>query len=540
MSKLQTGFTSGVLAVAAFGLTPLPEAQAQLTLTRSGGLLGEPLHYTVVGGAPDSDFIVGISGNAGPTSFGGSGGGEGLQIDLGLELTKLWTIETLDSAGAGSKGYLLPADVVFQGFALHAQAFTFPGAKTFIDEISNRTALVIGQRYSSHATLGVRGFATDIHTSTVLADGRVFLAGGLDMESDGDVTAATEIYLPSIQEFVPGPVLPAPRAGHSATLLADGRVLLVGGVDSDGTIVSSTVLFDPASGAAQAAAPMLRRRMGHTATRMLDGRVLVVGGLTTLTSGGSASTSSTEVFDPVSGTWSLGPALPTRLSGHAAALDGLGRVVVVGGFEAASGTLLCLGGGCVTNAVHLIALTHSGLAVTPGPPLPQARALLTLAPLSNGDLIAVGGVKPAGVVLTAVPSVNRFEHASISWDSLPDLNSARIEPNVVQVHGGHAVLGGLQGDLISLPDTLYVVSKTFGDLGQLSNVVPPHIVVEPTIEVSDEEFNGWSSVGTLLELRQRALSVAVDEGFRILTTGASVPANGNLEQWVLSGEAFLM
>src|SRR5207247_2277436 len=69
----------------------------------------------------------------------------------------------------------------------------------------------------------------------------------------------------------------APRANHTATRLADGRVLVVGGSTSS-AILASAEIYDPASGTWTATNRMSRGRVGHTATGLADGRVLVAGG----------------------------------------------------------------------------------------------------------------------------------------------------------------------------------------------------------------------------------------------------------------------
>src|SRR5688572_32054759 len=81
--------------------------------------------------------------------------------------------------------------------------------------------------------------------------------------------------------------------GVSATKLDDGRVLVAGGG------VGSTEIYDPATGESAPAASMGQARSNHQAVRLLDGRVLVVGG--------DGYSSTAEIFDPATGTWSFTP-----------------------------------------------------------------------------------------------------------------------------------------------------------------------------------------------------------------------------------------
>ena len=79
------------------------------------------------------------------------------------------------------------------------------------------------------------------HSLTLLPDGRVLAAGGAHPLNinHGDY-ATTEIFDPATNSWSPGPELSGPRTSHSATLLPDGRVLLVGGFVREGEGYSLT------------------------------------------------------------------------------------------------------------------------------------------------------------------------------------------------------------------------------------------------------------------------------------------------------------
>ncbi len=128
--------------------------------------------------------------------------------------------------------------------------------------------------------------------------------------------------------------LASPRAGHSASLLPDGSVLLAGGytVASDGTksFLKSLELYRPESGAFSALSTTLFvARGGHTATTLPDGRILIVGG-DTLVNGQAMPATIAELFDPSSMTISQVQMAKGRTR-HAAVLLPGGRVLVTGG-----------------------------------------------------------------------------------------------------------------------------------------------------------------------------------------------------------------
>ena len=110
------------------------------------------------------------------------------------------------------------------------------------------------------------------HTATRLADGRVLVNGG------DNSPASAEIYDSTLGTWsLTGPPSTA-RFGHTATRLADGRVLVAGGYDESGAALGSAEVYDPAQGTWSLTGPLNTARTSHTATRLSDGRVLITGG----------------------------------------------------------------------------------------------------------------------------------------------------------------------------------------------------------------------------------------------------------------------
>src|SRR5262245_24582383 len=99
--------------------------------------------------------------------------------------------------------------------------------------------------------------------------------------------------------FTPAGNMTTPRAGHTATLLANGKVLMAGG-DGVSSILSSAELYDPLTRTFTATGSMTTPRRWHTATLLPDGRVLIAGGFDK--SRPVTYTASTELYDPSTGT----------------------------------------------------------------------------------------------------------------------------------------------------------------------------------------------------------------------------------------------
>lgn len=154
------------------------------------------------------------------------------------------------------------------------------------------------------------------HTATVLKDGRVLM-----------VSAQAEAYDPAADRWSAAATPPVVLTSKTATLLDDGRVLVVGGIDSTtGRSIPNAEIYDPILNTWAAGASMAGRRYEHTATLLRDGRVLIVGGTRS-----TVVLDSVEIYDPKTNAWSPGASLLAPRSEHAATVLQDGRVLVAGG-----------------------------------------------------------------------------------------------------------------------------------------------------------------------------------------------------------------
>jgi hypothetical protein len=152
---------------------------------------------------------------------------------------------------------------------------------------------------------GSMATARAAHQLTALPGGGALVTGGyIGLGGAVEIYATAESYDAAARNFSPVRPMTTSRAWHTATALADGRVLVTGGVsDGSGTApdnefmtVATAEVFDPATREFTATAmPMSVPRSHHTATRLLDGRVLVVGGESTH---GGPPIAAVELFEP--------------------------------------------------------------------------------------------------------------------------------------------------------------------------------------------------------------------------------------------------
>lgn len=216
--------------------------------------------------------------------------------------------------------------------------------------------------------------------ATLLADGRVLVSGG-GIQSG-------EIYDPSTNGFTPVYALVS-RFFHSATRLANGQVLIAGGIDNQDQVLNNTELFDPVSGSVTAVGGMLTPRTLHTATLLPSGKVLFAGGSTSGNLGAPVYTSSAELFDPASNTFTpISGALRIPRGGHTASSLSDGRVLLIGGrspLDSPSGRTEA-----TTELFDPVTGRFAGFGT-----MAQPRYGHTSTALADGSVLVAGGHGPA-------------------------------------------------------------------------------------------------------------------------------------------------
>jgi len=134
-------------------------------------------------------------------------------------------------------------------------------------------ALAPGQAHGTFTFTGSMHFGRVYHTATLLQNGQVLVAGGLSLGPEDFPLASAELYNPSTGTWTEAGSMLTPRYDHTATLLADGQVLVTGGC----CLLDSAELYNPSTGQWSTTGSMTVTRASHSAMLLQDGEVLVAG-----------------------------------------------------------------------------------------------------------------------------------------------------------------------------------------------------------------------------------------------------------------------
>ena len=243
-----------------------------------------------------------------------------------------------------------------------------------------------------------------LHTATLLLNGKVLVAGGWPDHTHNGIMASSELYDPATGIWTRTGSMNVGRAAHTATLLSNGKVLVVG---ASRGFPNSAELYDPAAGNWSFTGSTVTPLFGyHTATLLPDGKVLVAAGYD---SNGHVSANA-QLYDPATGTWTATGSLTTARQDHKAALLSNGMVLVAGGSNFVSGIL--------ASAELYDPATG---AWTGASRLNVARWHHTATSLSDGTVLVAGGLSRRN----SLASAEIYDPATGNWTVTASLNNAR-------------------------------------------------------------------------------------------------------------------
>jgi uncharacterized protein (TIGR03437 family) len=285
------------------------------------------------------------------------------------------------------------------------------------------------------------GLARADHTATLLPNGKVLVAGGYALSTSVTTLNSCELYDPASGIWTPTGSLNVARAVHTATLLANGKVLVVGGqlLNPNGSaagLLSSAELYDPITGQWTLAADSDVPSRRHTATLLPNGRVLVVGGVGT----DGRSNTRVQLYDPATDTWSNAAALSPARSFHSATLLPTGEVFIFGGMDSTNAILRT---GAIFNAT-----SGSWTLLTFTNPTPAFRYLHKATLLPNGKIFISGGIggtntsnlnNALGLAEIYNISTRRFEAGGVTIGSRAEHTATLLPNGKVLIVGGYTL-----------------------------------------------------------------------------------------------------
>ena len=342
------------------------------------------------------------------------------------------------------------------------------------------------------------------HTATLLANGKLLVAGGV--KSAGMGTAAVDLFDPVAATWTSVAPMNVMRSSHSATLLADGRVLVTGGSTVSSAAAkgyvnnTSAEIYDPAANTWTAAPPMSAARSHHTATRLPDGKVLVVGGENVL----YLVEPTAEVYDPVANTWTATRAAPlSPRSQHTATLLPSGLVLIAGGFDIVDGLLTPLATAELYDPVlHTTTSTDingvttttitGGLDFAATTPMAFAHYGQSATRLADGRVVVVGG---------NTTQTELYDPAAATWTT---------QGATAATHTSHGAVLLPDGRLLVLGGTQFA---------------------QPTAELFDPSTALWTAAARMLVIRSNPSATLMADGSVMVCGGALDTSGPNCETY---------
>ncbi len=410
-----TGIISGTPAAQA------AQANYTITATNTGGSTTATLALTILPQAPyiavqpASQYV----GSGIATYFAVSAGGGGI-------LTYQWYKNSAPISASNSNVYKTPV----LSASDNGEQFYVTVSDNYSRSVTSNTAtLTIKGVSGTFVNTGTPNEARECNTATLLQNGKVLITGGRD---GNFVLGTAEIYDPSTSSFTPTGLLTTPRCGQSATLLANGKVLVAGGYKAGNPggfpTLSTAELYDPSTGMFTATGSLSTSRAGHSATLLANGKVLVAGGSNSNDGFTFSTLSSAELYDPVAGTFAATGPLNTPRSAPASLLTN-GKVLIAGGSNLTSGPL---------SSAELYDPTAGTFSLTGS--LTTARSGHSMTLLQNGKVLVAGGDNDGGVIF--LTSAELYDSSAGTFTATGSLNNGRENQTATLLSNGQVLIIG--------------------------------------------------------------------------------------------------
>ncbi len=327
-------------------------------------------------------------------------------------------------------------------------------------------ALALTNTWSTTASLNT---PRDLPTATLLQNGKVLVVGGYN---NSNALNSAEIFDPSSNTWIVTANMSVARGRHSATLLGNGKVLVAGGSNSTGNLASAEI-YDPATNTWTPTGALTSVRVWSSATLLPSGKVLVIGG------SNSFFLNTAETYDPSNNTWTAVASMATGRYNHTATLLPSGNVLVAAGY----------GFGPGGNAIQAAEVYNPTTNVwSSAGNLAAARYSHTATLLPNGLVLIAGGSGNS----STLSSAELYNPTSNTWSAAPGLSSAR--------QSATATL---------LPSGILLVAGGYGSSGMINSA-----------ELYNPATNLWALAGAMTTARAEHTATLLTSG-QILTTGGA-------------------
>jgi WD40 repeat protein len=272
-----------------------------------------------------------------------------------------------------------------------------PGGNVLINQVPSVTPDLLTAAFASidgaialPAPVPVNQFATsnlpamvtarEYHTATLLANGKVLIAGGED--NSVNILNTAELYDPAANAFTAvSSTMSFARESATATLLPNGKVLIAGGLGEGGD-VSAAEIYDPVANSFSVGPTMVYPRDSASAILLPNGKVLIAGG-----DDNTGHPTTTEIYDPVANSFTVGPAMNTaREETPNAILLPNGKVLIAGGWVFGSG-----GSGVLASTELYDPVSNRFAAPASTASMSSPREYSTATLLPNGKVLIAGG-----------------------------------------------------------------------------------------------------------------------------------------------------
>jgi hypothetical protein len=278
------------------------------------------------------------------------------------------------------------------------------------------------------ASAGTMQSTRELGAQARLLTGKVLSIGGVD--NSNNVLASAEIYAPGPNTWTLTGTMAEARELFPAVTLTSGKILVAGGLSASSVVLTGAELYDPTSGTWSSAGSLSVARFGHTATLLQGGKVLVAGGCTA--SNCSTDTAVSEIYDPVSNTWSTTGSLNTARYYHTAVQLKTGKVLVIAGST-----------GAATTSCELYDPTKgtwSNAASTT-----TARYFHGTTLLQDGKVLVTGGTTSR----SPINSAELYDPSANTWTLTGNLTTGRYAHSSTLLTDGTVLVAGGEGQSIS-------------------------------------------------------------------------------------------